>query len=106
LEQEVGVSRPPDFLFLQADDIYGVGTASCGQWLADSKEDGRAAQYDLSWILGFISAINSASPPRSMKHVDAAGMRSFIDQYCDAHRLGQIVEAAVALTKERRVKTP
>ena len=54
------------------------------------------ASYMSSWVLGFVSGVGW-SGGRTLKETDSAGMKAFVDQYCDAHRLDNINDAAKEL---------
>ena len=74
--------------------IYGAGADSCGTWLAERKTS--AWFQDGEWILGFLTAANRFAnvPPR---HTDSAAITVWVDNYCQANPLEDLVEAATAL---------
>ena len=78
----------------QAYTVYGVGTVSCGKWVAE-KEQGTSASHKLSWVLGYVTGVGSFSDDKfSLKKTDSAGITLWIDQYCAQHPLEDIVDAA------------
>ena len=79
--------------------IYGSGTASCGKWVQERNKDSSAAVVYMSWVLGFVSAID-ATEKWSLKATDSAAMSVFIDNYCQANPLKKISEATVSLVIE------
>jgi hypothetical protein len=85
----------------------GSGTLSCGSWTADRREyntGGRVtqgsqeAQQESAWVLGFLSGIgfihNNGDDP--MDGVDSQGVWAWIDNYCKAHPIVSIADAAGA----------
>jgi hypothetical protein len=76
----------------------GSGTASCGAWTADRHQLANRALSDEEWVLGFLSGVgyigyDSANP---LNKTDADGVWAWIDNYCSAHPISQISDAAAA----------
>jgi hypothetical protein len=74
----------------------GVGSASCATWTT-VRQSHSASDYE-QWILGFLSgvshmALGELSPARAM---DAEGIWSWTDGYCQAHAEHDIARAASA----------
>ena len=78
----------------------GDGTKSCGTWLAQRKEDGWTAKVNAAWVDGFLTAVNELATSNLTKGVDHEGRDTWIDNYCQAHPLDQLVDAAGALVDE------
>src|SRR5580704_10978413 len=73
--------------------IIGVGALSCGQWLTD-RQGLHSAQPMEAWITGYLSGFNSYVLHGDItKNIDNAGLFSWIDDYCHAHPLDDIVAA-------------
>ncbi len=77
--------------------LIGLGLASCGTWTA-ARRDRRSSNY-AQWILGFLSGAADVGVSNGMnldplKGVDADGVLGWMDNYCQAHPLSQIVDAA------------
>lgn len=81
---------------------YGQGTGTCGSWIEDRKVSSNPR--GLTWVTGFVSGAGWMG--HRMRDTDADGMMSFVDQYCDSHRLDKVAEAAAALVQALEVKTP
>jgi hypothetical protein len=83
----------------RAYNQIGAGAASCGTWLEDRRDPRSSmALIDISWVTGFLSGIGftsvgSADPMRGM---DVAGISAWIDNYCRAHPIKHISDAAGA----------
>ena len=76
----------------------GSGTASCGAWTENRRQLTDGAVSDEEWVLGFLSGIgyigyDNANP---LNKTDADGVWAWIDNYCSAHPLSQISDAAAA----------
>jgi hypothetical protein len=79
--------------------LLGPGGSSCGSWTAH----GRTRDwFQLSWVLGFLSGIGYADAPRHdpLRGVDAEGVAGWLDNYCQAHPLQKLVDAAKAFVDE------
>lgn len=74
--------------------IYGVGASSCGTWLADRQA--QRHQFDLSWILGFLSASGSfaALAGGHLSETDANAVAAWVDKYCRDNPLKNIADAS------------
>jgi hypothetical protein len=86
-------------------NLIGSGTESCGSWSAHRHEYRQGApvthgmqiaQQEASWVLGFLSGIgfmhhNDDDP---LDGVDANGVWVWIDNYCQAHPIEAIGQAA------------
>jgi hypothetical protein len=77
--------------------MIGAGMDSCGTWTADRRNPRSSdAQQDQQWVLGFLSGIGyqgdiNLNPLNGM---DANGVLAWIDNYCQAHPIDKIKEAA------------
>ena len=80
------------------------GAISCGVWLRDRLgDDARIA--DEAWVSGFITGMNAGIGAalgsdkllQVGRGTDAAGMFSWIDNYCRAHPLDHLARAAETL---------
>jgi hypothetical protein len=59
------------------------------------------------WVLGFLSGIATHNPPvvDGLGRTDAEGIGHWIDDYCQAHPLDALHEAASALAVEMVIET-
>jgi hypothetical protein len=61
--------------------VYGAGTRSCGQWLADRETP--MHPLELSWVLGFLTESESLSRELhlpSPRHTDANAVAAWVDK--------------------------
>jgi hypothetical protein len=91
----------------QAYVMTGSGTVSCGSWSAHRREydpggkstiGSQKSMDESAWVLGFLSGIgfihtNGADP---LDGVDADGVWAWIDNYCQAHPIENVGQAAAA----------
>jgi hypothetical protein len=95
--------------------VVGAGQASCGTWTKAQAErqptDARGNIYyrigsdtmiQLEWVRGFISAFNiyKSETGNVTAGTDMDGVYAWIDNYCAAHPLDNVVTAALALVQE------
>lgn len=95
--------------------VMGAGNVSCGTWTQERKSQTVLDQIvhleRESWMLGYITALNSWYLPDDRGVVrdlaegtDNAGLMAWIDNYCAAHPLNALTEAAIHLADELMVK--
>jgi hypothetical protein len=86
--------------------VLGNGNSSCGQWIADRKENGWLARMDETWVQGFLTAYNlyDTGPDNVTKGIDSAGVNTWIDNYCAEHPLDSTESAAQALIVELTIR--
>lgn len=80
-------------------NAIGLGFASCGDWT-----EGRRLRQSGSmeqWSLGFLSGVGAASQGRlnPLHGTDALAVIAWIDNYCSAHPLSQVMEGAEAFVR-------
>jgi hypothetical protein len=93
----VALAAPP----AHAVHIIGVGVQSCRTWTADRRQGGSAASQDKQWVVGFLSGAATWSPDLNpMEGIDANAVFAWVDNYCRAHPLVKIIDAAIAFVKE------
>jgi hypothetical protein len=81
--------------------MIGAGGASCGTWTKDrgSPQAHSLAAIDVSWVTGFLSGIGYVGGAESddpLQGMDAEGVAGWIDNYCRAHPIEHIKDAAAA----------
>ncbi len=83
----------------------GVGTRSCGSWVADKQADAATSaiteflgdqQYVLGYIVGLEEFIGSATSKNMVINTDVNGVVGWINNYCVAHPVDTITDAAQA----------
>jgi hypothetical protein len=78
--------------------VLGSGVSSCGTWL-QTRRSGPGASIDLrSWVLGYATRANYDESVTTK--IDSEGLWAWIDNYCRANPLKQIVDAAEGLAAE------
>ena len=80
----------------------GFGTKSCGEIVADFKANERSQLSDSIWVAGFLTAYNYYVHGRLdiSRGVDVASRDLWINNYCTAHPLKKLVDAAAAFVTE------
>jgi hypothetical protein len=89
--------------------MMGAGVRSCGEWFSDRQGKKAGASPKESWVLGYISAINSLYPAAQipldlLKGMDAEGIFVWIDNYCRDHPLDLIGNAAASAVGALKAK--
>ena len=83
----------------------GSGLQSCGSWTASRRayvpggpatHAAQTALQEMEWITGFLSGIASQGSLDPLNNVDVQGVWAWIDNYCRAHPLEAIGDAAAA----------
>ena len=83
----------------------GVGTRSCGSWVSDKQIDGTTSaiteflgdqQYVLGYIVGFEEFAGNELSKNMIISTDVNGVIGWIDNYCVAHPVDTITDAAQA----------
>lgn len=88
--------------------VLSFGTKSCGEVLADFKDNGRGKFMNSIWVAGYITAINERVANRSNI---AAGTESeawnlWIYNYCSTYPLDDLATSTGALIAELTKKNP
>jgi|SRR5271167_1739262 len=80
--------------------VWGSGIVSCGSWTKEPKNTPARHQRE-GWLLGFLSGYNwYAVNNQALLLEDGNAFITWVDNYCAAHPLGEIVSAASALIAE------
>jgi hypothetical protein len=85
--------------------IAGGGLSLCGAWTT-ARRDRQAIGFE-EWVAGFLSGFGdlAASVPipemDPLRGLNTQTVRAWVDNYCQAHPLERIVQAAEALARER-----
>jgi hypothetical protein len=99
LSSSVSWSRDPS--------ILGSGYRSCGNWTSEREGKTERSYEFAQWILGYITAVNIyvlQYDDDVTKGADNAELLVWIDDYCRAHPLDRIEDAAEELLKVIRKK--
>ena len=92
----------------QQINIFWFDDASCSAWSKAANNKGLRMQYE-SWVRGFVSGHNYASPGRQVKVGTLPGsleLNKFLDAYCKEHPTQSFVGGAIALVEDLREPVP
>jgi hypothetical protein len=80
--------------------IFGAGNSSCGAWTEERRNDSALANGYILWIEGFVTATELSHPSivPAAKQIDSDAIAGWVDNWCAAHPLDKISNAANALT--------
>ena len=67
----------------------GAGNASCGTYLKEAEH----RKFFISWILGYLSGVGSASAMDVLKVADANAIEGAVTKYCQENPLHDIHDA-------------
>ena len=89
----------------RAVHMVGIGNRSCGSWIQARRQNPEQAHLLESWVGGYLSGANSIIAPATKRDVlsggiDAEGLWAWIDNYCRAHPLDSVSEAADQLAAD------
>ncbi|RWL47216.1 MAG: hypothetical protein EOR60_09645 [Mesorhizobium sp.] len=84
--------------------ILGAGTDSCGRWVSSANDGALHVAY-MSWVLGYLSAFNMAKSAHSgqdslFNQTDVQSLDLWVSNYCNAHPLKNLSDAALELAIE------
>jgi len=91
---------PAIMLFLLAPSAWaatemGLGGGSCGLWTA-ARRIRSSADFE-QWVLGYLSGVGAVALNLDpLNRVDAFGVWAWIDNYCQAHPIERVTDAAKA----------
>jgi hypothetical protein len=81
--------------------VIGMGPYSCGSWTTDRTSRSGAARQDEQWVLGYMSgAAVWGSNLDPLNGLDGDAVWAWMDNYCRAHPLVPIDNAAAAFVRE------
>ena len=82
--------------------VFSMGTKSCGEVVADFKENGRGKLSNSIWVAGYLTAVNEHVANRSniAPGTDPAAWDLWINNYCTANPLESLSSATTALIGE------
>jgi hypothetical protein len=86
-------ARPSD---AAANTIIGIGADSCGTWTADRNNRNQVIT-DTQWVLGYVAGMGFLSGKDLLSGLDYGAVVSWVNNYCEAHPLEQVADAAIAL---------
>lgn len=78
--------------------VLSLGTVSCGKFLAESA---KLQSDDLFWVEGFLTGANAFSTEKHAgRGTDYDARKLWLSNYCAAHPLDSLADAAQALREE------
>ena len=83
--------------------VWGSGTVSCGTWITHRGSNSFLADAEFSWVQGFITGLNAGLPNDSSNYgqvgaqLDPNAVEVWVDNYCQAHPLNDLADAATVL---------
>lgn len=89
--------------------VMGAGVQTCGTWLEHAAKDYRDYRVtDTQWVIGYVAGVNDETPNFGdlLYGIDNNGLTGWLDQYCSAHPLDTLHDAARALVDERAHSVP
>lgn len=88
----------------------GAGTTSCGSWTSHKASNIDLYNFKQSWLGGYMTAqsqaINAVRNVDILAGTDFAALRAWVDNYCQAHPLETLNDAAIQLTVELSRRAP
>ena|SRR5665213_1454934 len=91
--------------------VSGVGTNSCGQWIAEHESPTRATVRGAlmnDWVWGFVTSVNQFSPHSNNANIqggtDDTALVAWVTSYCGTHPLDPLVTAAARLVLALRTR--
>jgi hypothetical protein len=85
--------------------VFGLGSDSCGTWLRHAQKEDAYDREAGIWLAGYLTANNQRLFATGLRATVGHGTDvdsgiAWIDQYCQAHPLKYVMEAAWALVRE------
>lgn len=81
---------------LQAGSTVLMGSRPCGSWVKE-KEQNIPRLAGGAWLTGYLSGLAFGSGKDVLRGADAASIKLWIDNYCQANPLDNVDDAANAL---------
>jgi hypothetical protein len=93
-----------------AQTYIGLGHVSCDSWTQERRAESSVAQAYTSWVLGYVSGINSTDVLERrtgdfLQNMSGDGLLASIDQYCAAQPKQTVRNAAAQLIGTLRSNT-
>ena len=79
---------------------------SCGSWRFNGKAGDPMVAIQLNWILGFLSGRASSTQVDLLANVDGPSVKLWVDNYCRANPLDDLVKASYSLERELASRVP
>jgi hypothetical protein len=85
--------------------VEGAGVKTCGDYLADRKQQGALHFINLNWAKGFVTGVNyvrmeERHGSRLGAGLDLDALTLYLDNYCNGHADATLSDASVALVNE------
>ena len=79
---------------VQAVTFMGSGTISCGSYLKEKESMQFVHLGNISWIVGFLSGVASASGDDVLKNTDSNAIEAAVTKYCQENPLQNVMDAS------------
>jgi hypothetical protein len=82
--------------------VYGAGTVSCAKW-SEFRTTNNSNKFQMEgWLDGYLSGWNLAGDdtPDFLLHSDRTALYAWVDYYCAANPLDDLIQASDKLKKE------
>ena len=76
------------------------GAPSCGEWVAHREKSDTLALGNGYWLLGYLSGIAVSGGKDFLAGTDNSALNAWIDKYCQANPLKDLVSGGNALAAE------
>lgn len=78
------------------------GSPSCGAWISEHRLGSVTAHIYEAWVWGILSgwSLTAALPDDPLGKTDVPGVHEWISNYCNAHPLDKLIDAAAELILE------
>ena len=81
--------------------FFGDGANSCRAWTDARAQHPQGVRLLEEWVLGFVSGANIYDDsPEMLKQMDERAIFAWIDDYCRAHAVERVDDAAFELMQE------
>ena len=83
-----------------ANMMRGPGVSTCGTWTKNRQSDVIQSAWSEFWVLGYLNRASLQHSGDILESANSDGINAWIDNYCSAHPLDLIVDAADQLENE------
>lgn len=85
-----------------AYESIGAGNVSCGTWVADHRfPNSNKANQEEEWVVGFLTGMAYEGDVDPLRGTDFDGVVGWIDNYCVANPVKDVLDAAAAFARYR-----
>jgi hypothetical protein len=91
------------YLILPTQCFAGAASViakTCETWNQHIQADDSSAIVDEAWLIGYLSGISTSADIDFIKMIDTDSIKSWVDNYCQAHPLKLLEDAGQTLAQE------